>query len=117
MDSHDYIENLYECVDDKNVDRLSGFLADGVCFQFANAAPVTGKAAVLAANEVFFSNITSLFHSIHNVWAQGDYLICNGDVHYIRLDGSDFSATFATILKLKDQQITDYRIYADISAL
>ncbi|OMH33875.1 nuclear transport factor 2 family protein [Motiliproteus sp. MSK22-1] len=117
MDSQEYINKLYRIVDDKNANALSGFLADNVRFVFANADPITGKEAVIAANEGFFASISSMSHTIENVWAAGEDLICDGQVQYTRLDNSHHSATFATILKVKDDRITDYRIYADVSGL
>ena len=117
MNSQEYVKKLYRIVDEKNADALSELLADDIRFVFANAAPITGKEAVLAANEGFFASIHNMSHTIANIWTKGEDLICDGQVHYTRLDDSHHSATFATILKVKDNQIADYRIYADVSGL
>ena len=117
MNKTTFIENLYKAVDNKNVDDLSVFLSDKVRFCIANHEPINGKEAALKANQAFFSNITSMTHHIDNIWEQDDDVICNGSVDYIRLDGSAFSAPFATILKLQTDKIVDYLVYADISQL
>jgi len=56
-------------------------------------------------------------HHIDTVWEHDNDVICNGSVDYIRLDGSAFSASFATILKLQSDKIVNYLVYADISQL
>ncbi len=112
-----FITELYQTVDSRSVEGLSLFLADDVNFQFANAPCLQGKAAVLEANASFFKTITAMAHQIDNVWSHGDDVMCNGQVHYTRLDGSHLTVPFATILKLQCEQITDYLIYVDISEL
>ena len=118
MNTTDFIKDLYSnAVDDKNVEHLSTFLSDNVLFRIGNYDPVRGKNAVLEANRAFFNSITSMKHQIDNIWSQGEDVICNGSIHYIRLDGSTHSATFATALKLKNEKISDYLVYADLSQL
>ncbi len=115
---YNFIVDIYKiAVDAKDTNYLSGFLADDVHFRIGNHDMIVGKKAVLDANRSFFSSITSMKHQIDNVWSQNHHIICNGIVDYKRLDGTDFSATFATVLKLEDNKITEYFVYADISEL
>lgn len=117
MNPTEFVKNLYKSVDARSVGALSKFLAEDVHFRFANAQALQGKTAVLAANESFFQSIARMSHQIEQVWQQGDDLICNGLVNYTRLNGSQFSVPFATILKLRDERIVNYQIYADVSSL
>lgn len=115
--THEYMEKLYQTVDNLDVNTLSNFLHDDVVFQFSNANPVAGKNAVLDVNRQFFDSITSMSHTLKGSWQQGSEHICNGQVDYVRKDGSQFSALFATILTTREGLITNYRIYADVSEL
>ncbi|NEQ47175.1 MAG: nuclear transport factor 2 family protein [Leptolyngbya sp. SIOISBB] len=117
MNPVEFATQLYNSVDARSVADLAHFLADDVSFRFANAQPLKGKDAVLAANASFFQSIADMSHQIDQVWGAGDDLICNGQVNYTRLDGSQFSVPFATILKLQCDRIVNYLIYADVSAL
>jgi ketosteroid isomerase-like protein len=117
MNKTTFIKNLYKAVDDKNLEDLSELLSDNVRFCIANHDPINGKETALKANQAFFSSITSMKHHIDTVWEQDSDVICNGSVDYIRLDGSEFSAPFATVLKLQADKIADYLVYADISQL
>ena len=117
MNKTEFVKKLYQCVDERNLQALSAFLDPDVSFRFANAEPLQGKDAVLEANKAFFASIAAMSHRIDSVWSQDDDLICNGQVNYTRLDASKYSAPFATILKVKDEQIIDYLIYADVSEL
>jgi ketosteroid isomerase-like protein len=113
-----FVKDLYKnAVDGKDVDHLSNFLSDDVLFRIGNYDPVRGKGAVLEANRTFFGSITSMAHTIDNIWSQDNSIICNGSVDYVRLDGSAHSAVFATVLKLENEKIADYFVYADLSQL
>ncbi|MGF1733242.1 nuclear transport factor 2 family protein [Photobacterium kasasachensis] len=114
---NDYMNKLYQIVDNRDADSLANFLDEDVCFKFSNAEQVTGKMAVLDINRHFFHSIEKMSHTLEGVWQQGTESICNGTVDYIRKDGSHYSARFATILTIKDGLITKYRIYADVSGL
>jgi len=117
MNKSVFTEDLYKAVDNKSVERLSVFMADVIHFRIANYPPVIGKEATLEANRSFFSSIDSMTHRIDNIWECGDDIICNGNVDYIRLDGSEYSVPFATVLKIKDDKIVEYLVYVDISLL
>ena len=113
----EYMNALYQIVDRRDTEALAELLHDDICFRFGNADPVSGKSAVKDINLQFFQSISSMSHTIYGYWQDESEYICNGQVNYVRLDGSHFSAQFATILSVQDGLITDYRIYADLSEL
>lgn len=117
LNAQAFIDSLYQAVDARSSERLAEFLHPEVNFRFANADAIRGKSAALEANRGFFSSIEKMSHTIEAVYQQDSRVICNGQVDYLRLDGSAFSAQFATILRVEDGLITDYLIYADVSAL
>ncbi|OUR80780.1 hypothetical protein A9Q83_00065 [Alphaproteobacteria bacterium 46_93_T64] len=111
------VKQLYETVDARNTDGLSKFLSDTIRFRIGNHDTVVGRRNVLAANDAFFNSIAGMTHKIENIWVQGEDVICNGSVDYVRLDGTPYSAHFATTLKMRNEVIEDYFVYADISQL
>lgn len=110
-------KNLYRIVDQKDVHALLPLLHEEVSFQFANASPIVGKTAVEAANAAFFSSIESMSHTFSGIHVFGDTVACEGQVDYVRLMGTSYSAKFATFLYFKDGLIHEYKIFADISGL
>ncbi|MEP3245986.1 MAG: nuclear transport factor 2 family protein [Sneathiella sp.] len=117
MIENEFIWSLYETVDQKNAQRLSNFLGENVRFRLGNYPAVTGKKDVIDVNDTFFRSIDSMSHQIDGFWSVGNTLICNGSVDYTRLDGSSYSAAFATILQMEQGKIVDYLVYADLSGL
>ena len=112
-----FIANLYKSIDQKSTSFLDETLGEGVKFRLGNVDETIGKDAVLAANADFFVSITSMKHTIMDVWSIDNTVICHGKVSYIRLDGSHYSAYFSTLLVFEKSKITDYRVFADISEL
>jgi ketosteroid isomerase-like protein len=111
------INTLYNAVDSKNLNYLDEILADNVNFRIGNFETITDKVSALAANEQFFASINSMSHTLDNVWSVENNILCNGTVDYIRLDGSEHSAYFLTVLRIENEKIADFFVYADISAL
>lgn len=111
------IQNLYRAVDDRDTEILGNYLADDLVFQLGNLDAIEGKEAVLAANKGFFQTIANMIHTIDGIWTQDNNVICAGSVEYTRLDNSKLSIPFSTILTLKDDLISHYQIYADVSSL
>jgi len=113
----DMVKTLYQAVDSLDVAALAPFLANDVTFQLGNFPAIHGKEPALEANDGFFKTIASMRHTIDGIWAQGPTVICNGNVTYTRLDGTELTIPFATILFLANDKITTYQVYADVSPL
>ena len=111
------VNNLYQCVDAKDVTALAAFLSDDVRFRIGNFDMLQGKADVLAANAEFFSSITSMTHQIDSIWVQEKDVICHGQVNYVRLDQTTHAVPFATILQLQQGKISNYLVFVDLSQL
>lgn len=116
-DAEQLVKNLYDAVDGKDIAFLEKVLSSTIRFRIGNNPDITSKAAVLEANRQFFASIQSMQHTLDNIWVCNDNLICHGSVHYVRLDGSTHNATFATVLRVADNLIEDYVVYADLSGL
>ncbi len=84
-------------------------------FRFANADPVTGRAAVREAVAGFFSTIDGLTHHIRNVWESGDTVITAIDVEYRRQDGKSVTVPNADILVYDSDLVRDWQIYLDVA--
>jgi ketosteroid isomerase-like protein len=116
-EDNDWIRQLFECVDAKDVDGFLEFLADDVKFRFGNAPAVTGKDSVQKSIESFFASIEGLSHRILETWVHPETVICNGEVTYTRIDSSQVTIPFANILRMEGECIKDYLIYIDITSL
>ncbi|MDD1793024.1 nuclear transport factor 2 family protein [Enterovibrio makurazakiensis] len=117
------VRNLYQAVDNKDVDYLNTALSEHSRFRLGNYPEVTNKAKILEGNSQFFSSIESMKHTIDDIMFQGSVktdstrISCFGTVDYVRLDGSEYSAVFSTFLDVKNGLIEDYLVFADISGL
>ena len=111
------ITELYAIVDQRDAQALSTMLHPNVSFHFSNAEPIRGKDLTTAANAQFFASITSMKHTFTAVYECGETIVCEGQVDYIRLDGTSYDAKFATILTLNEGLIEQYKIFANVSGL
>jgi len=111
------LNQLFAAIDRKDADGFVSFLTKDACFRFANAPVIRNKEDIRNAVSQFFSNIKGLRHHIHGVWEQNNIMICEGEVTYIRLNGSDLTLPFVDIIRMEGDLIADYRIYMDISPL
>ncbi|MDD1779751.1 nuclear transport factor 2 family protein [Enterovibrio sp. ZSDZ35] len=123
QDATTFVHDLYHAVDRKDVGYLSDVLAEQCRFRLGNNPEVINKGQILEGNRHFFESIKSMSHSIEEVVFQAPEesgaakVNCYGSVYYERLDGSNTSAVFATHLQVEKGLITDYLVFADLSAL
>ncbi len=110
-------EGLFQAIDARDTARFLAFLAPDAVFRFGNAEPLSGHAAIGPAVEGFFRTIGALEHRLLARWADGDSLVCQGEVTYTRHDGSRITLPFANIFRLHDGLIREYLIYADLAPL
>ena len=117
MNRNAWVKQLFQSIDDHNVEGFLAFLSSDILFQFGNAAPVKGKEAVGQAVGGFFGSIKALRHNVIETWEQPGVVICRGTVTYTRHDSSTLSVPFANIFNLDADRIREYLIYVDISQL
>jgi ketosteroid isomerase-like protein len=69
------------------------------------------------AQLAFFSTIAGLEHELFAVWSVGDNVIVRMTVTYTRKDGKRMTFPAAVIWKIRDELISEFRIYVDNSPL
>ena len=118
-----FVRDLYLAVDNKDIDYLDKNLAQQCRFRIGNYPVAMDKAIILEGNRQFFASISSMSHSIEDIVFQVSEhpdttkVSCYGTVNYIRLDGSAHCAVFSTFLEVKNNLITDYLVFVDLSGL
>jgi ketosteroid isomerase-like protein len=110
------IRRLFEAVDGKDTDYLADRFAENVTFRLGNGDAVEGRPAVVATCEAFLASIAGIRHDIEHLWQVGtDRVVAVMTVHYERLDGGRLSLPCANTFHVRDGEISDYRIYMDIT--
>ena len=106
---------IFADIDAFDPDKFVAHLTPDATFRFANADPVTGRAAVKEAVTGFFATIDGLTHHILNVYESGDTAIAKIDVEYLRKDGKSVTVPNADILVFDGDLVRDWRIYIDVT--
>jgi ketosteroid isomerase-like protein len=106
---------IFAAIDSFDPERFVANLTPDVRFRFANADPVTGRAAVEEAVGGFFATIAGLTHHIKNIWEFGDTVIAQIDVEYLRKDGKSVTVPNADILIFDGDLVRDWQIYIDVA--
>ena len=109
------VAQIFADIDAFDPDKFVAHLTPDAKFRFANADPVTGRAAVREAVAGFFSTIDGLTHHILNVWDSGDTTIVQIDVEYRRKDGKTVTMPNADILVFDGDLVRDWQIYIDVA--
>ena len=109
------VSGVFADIDAFDPDKVVAHLTPDAKFRFANADPVTGRAAVKEAVAGFFSTIDGLTHHIRNVWEFGDTVVAQIDVEYRRKDGKTVTVPNADILVYDGDLVRDWQIYIDVA--
>jgi ketosteroid isomerase-like protein len=97
--------------------RLASFLTENCTFVYANSDPVIGRANAAASSKKFLDLLAAIKHELLEVWGFDDVIVSRIRVTYTRKDGSTLTIPAATIWRVRDRQIDEYRIYVDIGPL
>ena len=117
MGKAEWINGLFQSIDNSNTDAFLTFLSDDVTFRFGNAEPVKGKENVGNTVQGFFDSIKTLSHDLHEVWEHPDAVVCHGTVTYTRHDSTTLTVPFANVFGINGNLVRDYRIFVDVSQL
>lgn len=112
-----YASEVYEAVDSKDERQLARFLSENCTFVYANSDPVIGRANIAEVSRNFMALIAGIKHHLLEVWTVDDVIVSRLDVTYTRKDGSTLTVPAATIWRVSNGQINEYRIYIDVAAL
>lgn len=114
----DWVNDLFQAIDEMNADKFSQFLDEDATFQFGNAKPVRGRGSVRDAVASFFSSIKGISHRLLGEWHVDNVFFVQGEVTYARKDAKTVRVPFLDLLKLNDQRlVSEYVIYVDVSPL
>jgi uncharacterized protein (TIGR02246 family) len=119
-----WAHELYSAhVDHKDADGFAAVFTDDGSLQFGNSPPLVGRDAIRAAIAQFFSAFASLRHTAAHTWLDGDTLILEAVVSYVRHDGGHVTVPATTIFHLAHGEhpaapVADAcRIYVDLTPL
>jgi limonene-1,2-epoxide hydrolase len=108
---------LFASIDAMDTESFLSFIDEDATFRFGSSPPVTGRDGIGASVNNFFSMFAALRHDLMRVVADGNTVVCEGEVTYTRHDGSKITLPFANVFEVKNKLITLYRIYIDIGPL
>jgi ketosteroid isomerase-like protein len=109
----DRLRVIFRAFDAKDVSAFAAFMTDDVRLRLGNAEPVQGKSAFVEAVTAFLASVAGFRHEVLNVWSDGDALIAEFDVHYIRLDGGEVTVPCCNVFRLRNGLVAEYRSYID----
>lgn len=119
-----WADRLYsEHVDHKDADGFAAVFTQDGTLRFGNSDTLVGRDAIRAAIAQFFSAFVSLRHHSGRTWLDGDTLVLEAVVTYVRHDGQQVTVPATTIFHLaSDAQsaepiVDECRIYVDLTPL
>jgi len=113
MQTPQWIDDLFDALDRKDVDGFCRFLTDDVAFTYASEGTIAGLEEVRGFVGDFVSGIESSDHTVLEVIQTPARAVIRGEVTYVRLDGSDLTVPFANIFELEEEGISHYQVYVD----
>ena len=115
--SHRRLKEMFGAIDRNESSAFVEFLTEDASFRFGSAPPILGRSSIEAGVDAFFASIGGCHHQVEKVLAQGDTVVCEGEVTYTRHDASTLTVPFVDIFELEGPLIRDYKIYIDTSDL
>lgn len=112
-----FLDRLLAAIDASDSEAFVGFLTEDARFRFGSAPAVTGRDAIREAVDDFFASIEGCSHSVTNIWHGENSMVCEGEVCYRKLDGSEVIVPFVDVFDVCEELVSNYKIYIDPSPL
>ncbi|MBW4561835.1 MAG: nuclear transport factor 2 family protein [Mojavia pulchra JT2-VF2] len=109
------VRRMFEAGESMNVDNFVKFYTDDAHYQFSNFPVAYGPQGIKETSVGFLQKVAKVYHHITNIWEQGDTVICEMEVTYIRHDGKVFRLPCCDTIVFKGDKVQELRIYMDIS--
>ncbi|MEJ2575102.1 MAG: nuclear transport factor 2 family protein [Gammaproteobacteria bacterium] len=111
------VDALFAALDRKDLGTFLSFLAPDCRLRYGSYPVVEGQDAIRDTVSRFLEQIAESRHEIAAEWHCDDAVICHGEVHYTRRDGTAVSIPAAYIMSLDEGMISEYRAFLETSAL
>ena len=119
-----WADTLYsEHVDYKDAGGFAAAFTQDGTLRFGNSDTIVGRDAIQVAIAQFFSAFKSLRHHSGRTWMDGDIVVLEAVVTYIRHDGQEVTVPAVTIFHLVPINVSstpladECRIYVDLTPL
>ncbi|MTJ46746.1 nuclear transport factor 2 family protein [Dolichospermum sp. UHCC 0259] len=109
------VRRMFEAGESMNVDNFVKFYTEDAHYQFSNFPVAYGPQGIKDTSVGFLQTVAKVHHYITNIWEQGDTVICEMEVTYIRHDGKVFRLPCCDTIVFKGDKVQELRIYMDIS--
>ncbi len=113
----DWVRRVFAAVDAGDARQFAAVFAEDGQFIFGNAPAVVGRPAVEQAVAGFFASIRGCRHALSRFCAGPGHCAMDGTVTYLRHDGRELTVPFANVFVMRGDQVAEYRIFVDASAL
>jgi alkylhydroperoxidase/carboxymuconolactone decarboxylase family protein YurZ/catechol 2,3-dioxygenase-like lactoylglutathione lyase family enzyme/ketosteroid isomerase-like protein len=111
----DIVRRMFEAGESMNVENFVKFYTADAHYQFSNFPVAYGPEGIKESSVGFLQTVAKVYHHITNIWEQGDTVICEMEVTYIRHDGKVFRLPCCDTIVFKGDKVQELRIYMDIS--
>jgi ketosteroid isomerase-like protein len=114
----DWAARFFTDADSLQIDRLAAWFAEDIELRVGNAPAVTGKPAVVAGLQGFWSSIRGMRHQTDTALLQGDVATVVAVVTYTRTDGHSVRLPVATHLRrTSDGRLDRLWIFIELAPL
>ena len=100
-----------------DADRFVSKLTQSASFRLGGNPAVVGRQAIRDMVAKTFSAFRSIRHRLVEFVEKADTLVYEAEVTYTFQDGRELTLPYVNVLRFDGQQVSDYRIYLDLSVL
>ncbi len=117
MSDINWVQGLFESIDELDSSKFASFLTDESVFTFGNSPQVVGNNNIKNTVSGFFQSLKAIKHHDLQSFDNGNFVIVRGNSTYTRKNDTTLTVGFCNVLELDKELIKDYRIYIDLSQL
>jgi hypothetical protein len=117
MSRNEWWRRLLASVDARQTQEFLSYLQPDAVFRYGSAPAAVGQIAIGTVVEKFLASFRATSHKIERTWEIQECTICQGEVTYVLLDGTEVTLPFCNVLSLAGEKVARYEIYIDPTPL
>ena len=99
----------------KSLDEYASFFAEEAVYRFANYPAIRGRSAIREAAAGFRQRVRKVAHSMQGMWEARDTVVCEMEITYTRLDGTDVTVPCCDVFRIQGDKIEEMRVFVDVT--
>jgi ketosteroid isomerase-like protein len=111
----DLVKQMFDAVEANDVKKYVSYFTPNAVYKVSNLDPVVGPDGIAKFAAPVVENFSKVTHDVKNLWEEGDTVIIELEVTYVRKDGKVTKLPCLDIIRFDGDKCRSLQAFIDVS--